>query len=84
MEAKSVGTFCVVIQKQLAVSHCPLPKGSCVWKHRRTGLCCYDLNLSDIKLVDLSQLVGLRAPTEDQFLKTRAELLEAIQSELKG
>lgn len=35
------GTYCVVIQKQLVVQSCPLPKGSCMWKHRIHGRCMY-------------------------------------------
>lgn len=37
----SRGTFCIVIGEQLAVSACPLPRGTCMWKHRLHGLCMY-------------------------------------------
>jgi predicted metallo-beta-lactamase superfamily hydrolase len=81
---KQVGAYCVVIEKQLAVVNCPLPKGTCVWKHRVTGQCRYDPSLSDIKVIDLAKLVGHSVPSEDQFLQTKAQLLEAVRAELKG
>lgn len=42
MNGTDRGTFCVVINDQLAVSHCPLPQGTCMWKHRVHGLCMYN------------------------------------------
>lgn len=82
--SKLPGTFCIVIQKQLAVSNCPLPRGTCVWKHRVTGQCKYDPQLADIKVIDLAARVGLPIPTEDQLLETKARLLDAVRAELKG
>lgn len=84
MEVNKVGTFCVIIQRQLAVPNCPLPKGVCVWKHRVTGQCKYDPSLSDINIIDLAKLVGLPIPSEDHLLQTKARLLNSIQAELKG
>lgn len=41
------GTFCVVIEKQLITTSCPLPKGVCMWKHRIHGGCTYDAEFAN-------------------------------------
>jgi hypothetical protein len=53
------GTFCIVIEKQIAVSHCPLPKGTCMWKHRITGQCTYDENVEITDANSYASRVGL-------------------------
>jgi hypothetical protein len=60
-EEASRGTFCVVIGEQLAVSACPLPKGSCMWKHRLHGLCMYSEEFSSSGFTpnDYAKRVGL-------------------------
>lgn len=84
MTERKVGTFCVVIQQRLAVTNCPLPIGTCFWKHRVTGQCRYSENTTDMNIFDLAKLVGLPIPTEVHIIETKQRLLTAIQSELKG
>jgi hypothetical protein len=75
------GTFCGVINKQLITAQCPLPKGTCFWKHRSTGYCKYrtDTNLT---IQSLATLVGEHVPNEETVASLKSELLEAVRREL--
>ncbi len=76
-----IGTFCVVLQKALAVTNCPLPMGACTWKHRETGQCCYTPDLRNVG--EIAALVGAPLPTELEVVQIRADLLRAIKENLK-
>lgn len=60
------GTFCIVIHEQLVVASCPLPHGSCMWKHRVLGTCTYNEEFanSGFNANDYALHVGL--PPVDQ------------------
>lgn len=76
-----IGTFCVVLQKTLAVSNCPLPLGACTWKHRENGQCCY---VPDVRNVgEVAALVGAPLPTDLEVIAIRATLLAEIKENLK-
>ena len=77
-----LGTYCVVIEKRIVVSSCPLPMGTCFWKHRHTGLCTYSLDRTDMSVGELSALVGLDKPDEHQYQDIKASLYEAVAKEL--
>lgn len=53
------GTFCILIEQQIAISNCPLPRGTCMWKHRISGLCMYDENVESLDANAYAALVGL-------------------------
>lgn len=61
MDEPERGTFCVVIHNQLAVSYCPLPNGTCMWKHRVSGRCMYseDFAATSFTPNDFATRVGL-------------------------
>ncbi len=77
------GTYCVVIQQQLLVASCPLPMGTCFWKHRKTGLCTYTIDRTDMSVPELAALVGLDKPTDAQCQEMKADLYKALSKELK-
>lgn len=56
-EESDFGTFCGVIGEQLVVSSCPLPKGTCMWKHRLHGLCMFTAD--DLTPDEFAKRVGL-------------------------
>jgi hypothetical protein len=80
----SRGTFCVVIGEQLAVSACPLPKGTCMWKHRLHGLCMYseEFATSSFTPNEYAKQVGL--PPIDQPMQSllRRTVLANIKKEI--
>jgi len=78
------GTFCVVIQQQIAVANCPLPKNSCMWKHRVHGRCTYDENFASSKFSanTYASIVGL--PLLDPSLEAvlKRSVVNQLQKEL--
>ncbi len=78
-----IGTFCVVVQKQLVVATCPLPQGACVWKHRQHGQCMADPARADLKVSELANLVGAPVPDDVEASNIRAALFDAIKENLK-
>lgn len=84
------GTWCVVIEKQLAVATCPLPAGSCLWKHAVNGRCTYDPefaeSLTDSKLVknpvaEFANHVGL-GPLDPEVVKIiKRSLISVLKKE---
>lgn len=80
------GTFCVVIQQQIVISTCPLPKGGCYWKHRVHGRCCYDENFANSKFTvnAFAQRVGL--PPLDPPLEAviKRSVVDKLQRELRN
>lgn len=78
-----VGTYCIVIEKQIITSSCPLPTGTCIWKHRTTGTCKYDLAISPgITPSALCERIGLELPTEAQLTSIKDGLLQAVKAVL--
>lgn len=85
------GTWCVVIEKQLAVATCPLPAGSCLWKHAVNGRCTYDQefaeSLTDSKIVknpvlEFANHVGLDAPDPDIVKIIKRSLIALVKKEI--
>lgn len=83
IENKSFGTFCVAIDRQLLVSNCPLPRGSCIWKHAVTGQCKAAARHTEMTATELCRVVGRPVPTEAQITEIHAALKTAIRRELK-
>ena len=75
------GTYCVVIQKQLITTQCPLPKGSCFWKHRISGECKYESNLN-LGVHELANRVGASTPSEEKAIKLKDRLLRKIKKSI--
>lgn len=60
-------TFCVVVERELATSSCPLHKGACVWRHRETGICMYDEDAKLLPPSELAALVGAEVPSSENL-----------------
>jgi hypothetical protein len=78
------GTYCVVIEKRLAVSQCPLPDGSCIWKHRKTGRCTYSeaFASNDFTANEFAARVGLPVPDSEALAIIKNSLADKIRHEL--
>ena len=77
-------TFCVVIQKRINGYTCPLPKDSCMWNHRQTGVCTYNeqFAISDFTVNEYAERVGL-PPADSQVVNImRNSLAARIKLEL--
>lgn len=74
--------FCVVIERRMATSTCPLRKGGCVWRHRKTGLCCYDPSAGVLEVSAIAKLVGAPIPTPEEQAQIREALLVAAKKEI--
>lgn len=80
------GTFCVVIQKQLAVSQCPLAGNSCIWKHRKTSRCTYSELFANSEFTpnEFAARVGLPSAEVSVLDIIRNSLADKIRSEIVG
>jgi len=77
---KEGGTFCGVIQQQLAVSRCPLAKGSCMWQHRLHGGCTFAQ--TPIPSHEYARRVGLPVLPVDVVNIGRRSLKKRLKKEL--
>jgi len=75
MVVNSVGTYCVVIKKQLAVKQCPIR--TCAWK-KNDGQCGY-VN-QEMTVQELAMHLGKPSPADEQ--KVRADLYKAVKNAL--
>lgn len=78
------GTFCIVIQQQLAVAHCPLPRGSCMWKHRLHGLCMYSEEFANGSFTpnEYAKRVGLPPIDQPMMSLLKRTVLSNIKKEM--
>ncbi|MNL38655.1 hypothetical protein D3C87_1608840 [compost metagenome] len=74
-------SHCVVIEREIAVSVCPLPDGVCFWKHRLTGACQYDPQAEHLSASDLAAYVGAHPPTDAQVEATKQRIRAAVIAE---
>ena len=74
-------TKCVVIDAKLITPVCPLPSGSCTWKHRKTGVCKYSsaFDNNPPSAQTIAALVGERPPSEAVVIR----ITETIKSKFK-
>lgn len=72
-------TFCVVIQKPLAIPFCPIR--TCTWK-AVNGSCKYSREAEALDAPSLALLLGRSVPTTEDIAKTKADLLKAVRSTL--
>jgi hypothetical protein len=70
--------FCGVIERELTVEKCPLRAGACVWQHKLTGDCVYTETASIITLTELSALVGVNKPTDQEVSEIKTEIKQRI------
>lgn len=77
---KEGGTFCGVLNQQLAVSTCPLPKGACMWKHRLHGACAFTQD--PISSYEFARRVGLPVLSVDVVNIAHRSLKERLKQEL--
>ena len=69
-------TFCVMLNKELIVSTCPLIKGRCYWQHVETNSCKY--TVLDLSVEDFCARTGREPPNEKQ----RLEIFNRLKSVL--
>lgn len=81
VDDKPIGCYCVVIQKQLVTSNCPLPTGTCVWKDRLSGQCRY-VN-QDLKVNELARRVHSKTLNLNEAQALKSTLLHEIKTALK-
>jgi hypothetical protein len=74
------GTYCGVVGEQLAIRTCPLPKGSCMWKHRLHGSCMF--TQEPITSHDFARRVGLPVLPVDVVNIVRRSLKHKLKEEL--
>lgn len=73
---------CILVQRKLRGSVCPLHKGACFYQHRDTHVC--RSNLSNTKDVNkLAAGVGLPVPTPEQIRDTMQSIQESVQQGMK-
>lgn len=72
-------TFCVVIQKPLAISFCPIR--TCTWKGV-DGFCKYSREAEALDIPGLASLLGRPVPDAEHIARTKADLLKAVRSTL--
>lgn len=77
------GTFCAVIEKQIATPVCPLPDGHCMWKHRQSGRCTYVEDQPALSPNEYAAKVGL--PQIDGALVNilKSSLIQRVKDELQ-
>lgn len=79
---KSEQKFCGVIQSFISVNTCPLKKGMCMWRHRKTGECmCTDEELTP---AEFCARVGLDVPSNTELQEIRSAILAALKGDLKN
>lgn len=78
------GTYCIVIDRQLITRSCPLPKGTCMWKHRVHGLCMYseEFALSTFSANEYAARVGLPIVDPDIVNILKRVLVSRVKEEL--
>lgn len=74
-------TKCVVIDAKLITPVCPLPSGSCTWKHRKSGLCKYSsaFDGNPPSAQTIAALVGEQPPSEAVVIR----ITDSIKSKFK-
>lgn len=79
-----MSNYCVIILRHIASPNCPLPKGSCVWKHGITGMCVYDAEFaqSEPTIQELASKTGVRPPSPEVALELKDALLARLKKEL--
>jgi hypothetical protein len=75
MAVNSVGTFCVVIHKQLVVKNCPIR--TCTWR-AENGQCRYSPQAESYTAQELAKLLDRPSPTDEPRIK--ADLFKAVKS----
>jgi hypothetical protein len=77
-------TYCVVINKVMAVSICPIPKLNCSFQHCKTNECCYNpvFANSEYAINDLAKLTGNVELTSKEISNIKADLLNKVKISL--
>lgn len=74
-----IRTFCIVINKPLAISFCPIR--TCTWK-ASNGACKYSREAETLDPQGLASLLGHPVPSAEDIATTKADLLKAVRSTL--
>jgi len=75
--------YCVVIDRNLAASKCPLPDvNDCMWCNKQTGACKY--TAKDVSVNEFCELVGVKIPTKERLNGLREELASFTKRHLDG
>lgn len=75
-------SYCIVIQRELEGTKCPIPEAECVWKHRQTGHCKFDPEAVPSTVEELAVLVGAEIPTPEEVENLKQAIKTAVIKEL--
>lgn len=84
LEMVERGTYCKVIEKRLVVATCPLPHGTCMWKHHIHGLCTFSEQFanSEFTPAEFAARVGVSIPNSDEVNILRERIASAVRASL--
>jgi len=70
------GTFCIIIEKPLLTTFCPLRDGECMWKHRQHKTCTFDEEFADSEFTSAEFASRTGLPVED------SDILDILKNSL--
>lgn len=68
--------FCGIINKEIQVPVCPLKTGTCLWKHRKTAMCCYTTD--KLTKDKYCELVGIDNVPDNEEIAHRRQALQNL------
>ena len=71
-------SYCGIINKELLVATCPLTTGSCMWKHRESGICVY--TAAELSVDEFCQRVGLAIPAPSEISQLEGAIISAMRA----
>ena len=71
-------SYCGIIHKELLVATCPLTTGSCMWKHRESGICVY--TAAELSVDDFCKRVGLSIPAPAEISQLENAIISAMRA----
>lgn len=77
-------TYCIVVNKTMNTTVCPIPKLNCTFQHSKTNECCYNSTFanSEYTINDLAKLTGNLELTSKEISNIKLELLTQVKISL--
>lgn len=75
-------TYCVVIERYLVTSTCPVPDANCMWMDKVNKKCKYKEELQGCDPAVLAKVVNVVVPTDQELESTKAAIKAAVIKEL--
>ena len=72
-----MANYCTLINDNISVATCPLAAGTCMWRHRETGLCVF--TYSELTVESYCDRVGLDPMTAAEFQDVKSAMLDALR-----